>query len=571
MLLQKRIKKELEQILRQMGISDVPVQVQISQDPNRGDYTTNISFLASKKLGKSPFDIAGEIKNSLTENLREEIEKIEIVKPGFINFWIKPAFVVRNLQSSSNDALLKDIEEIHKGKKVVVEYSSPNIAKPFTIGHLRSTIIGDTIANLLEATGWEVYRDNHVGDWGTQFGKQIYAIKKWGNEEDIEKSDRPVKELVELYVKFHQEAEKQPELEVEAREWFKKLEDGDPEARRLWQKCIDWSWKEFNVIYKELGISFTENQGRGYGEAFFEDKMQSVIDELKKRGLLEAGDEGAKIVQFPKETKLPPLMILKKDGATLYATRDLTTDQFRLEHYGKDITIINEVGAEQTLYFRQLYRLEKILGWFKEEQRIHIKHGHYRFKDQKMSTRKGNVIWLEKVLAEAITRAQKFSANGDINLAKQVAIGAIKWNDLRRSPEQDIIFDWDDLLNMQGNSGPYLQYTYARTQSVLKKAGLEKAEFIIAYSDFQPEELQLLRKLLHFQEIVQEAAESFSPSTLCLYLFELAQDFNLFYQKMPILKQEKETEHFRLALTEAVGETLKKGLGLLGIAAPERM
>ncbi len=585
MTIKQQLTTELKDVLTNMGISDVAPSVDYPSDPKFGDYSTNVALIAAKKLEKNPREFAEELKVKM-QGL-EIFEKIEIAGPGFINFWIK------------NEALQNEVQEvkipqIEKKKKVIVEYSSPNIAKPFTIGHLRSTIIGDAVANLLETTGWEVYRDNHLGDWGTQFGKQIYAIKTWGNEQEIENAQRPVKLLVDLYVKFHEEAEKDPTLEDKAREWFKKLEDGDEEARRLWQKCIDWSWKEFETIYQKLGVTFTENGGRGYGESFFEDKMQPILEELKNKGFLKEGKEGAKIVEFAEETKLPSLMIVKKDGATLYATRDLATDKFRLDHYGQDVHIINEVGAEQELYFKQLYKLEEMLSWYKPGQRIHKKHGLYRFKDGKMSTRKGNVIWLEDVLEQAIRQAEKLSSDespketrevhkqnvrdhimgyGEVQeVAKQVGIGALKWNDLKRSSEQDITFDWDEILNMQGNSGPYLQYTFTRTQSVLSKSQIANVKTQISEGlQLQPEERYVLRLLARFPEVVQEAAGKLSPNVLCTYLFDLAQAFNLFYQKCPILKAEGEIGEFRLNLTQATGEILKKGLALLGIQAPEKM
>lgn len=606
-MIKLEIAKLLQEVLHAKGIDDTKVIVDYPADSRHGDYSSNVALIAAKKTGKNPMEFAEELVESLRTGNKEWrlFEDITVAKPGFINF------------SVSQEKLLKKVEAIHipnvgNGRKVIVEYSSPNIAKPFTIGHLRSTIIGDAVANLLEAVGYEVFRDNHLGDWGTQFGKQIYAIKAWGNEEELEKSDQPVKQLVALYVKFHEEAEKDPALEDEARAWFKKLEDGDAEARRLWKQCIEWSWKEFDAIYEKLNVSFTENNGRGYGEAFFEDKMSAVTDELKEKGLLIEGKEGAQIVEFPEETKFPPLMILKKDGATLYATRDLTTDRFRKSHYqDENLLIINEVGAEQALYFRQLYKLEEMLGWYKPEQRVHIKHGLYRFKDGKMSTRKGNVIWLEEVLAEAEKRAWKLQKYESVieedsaitnstksgiaarknvmgvadrsNAAQSVAVGAIKWNDLKRTPEQDIAFEWDEVLNMQGNSGPYMQYSYVRTKSVLDKArenGIEAFDPLKARlaeggfaqaSQISGDERDLLRLLSRYEEIVVEAASKFSPSTVATYLYDVAQSFNLFYQKYPILKGDEESITFRLALTAATGTVLKKGLHLLGIQAPERM
>ncbi len=593
------LQKTLQEIIEQQYATNIAVTLEQPADLQFGDFTTNAAMVLAKQLSANPREIASKIKEKMEDGKREPlekvvtlggkmeiIEKVDIAGPGFINIWIKRGTIVSHINS-----LLSDREKIAKtneSKKFIVEYSSPNIAKPFTIGHLRSTIIGDAIANLLEYTGAIVYRDNHVGDWGTQFGKQIYAIKTWGNEKEIEEAEKPVKILVELYVKFHEEAEKNPELENEGREWFRKLESGDPEARRLWKKCIEWSWKEFDQIYKKLNVRFTENDGKGYGEAFFEDKMQAVIVALKEKGLLKEGKDGAQLIFFPND-EYPPLMIVKQDGATLYSTRDLATDTFRLEHYGKEITIINEVGAEQGLYFRQLYALEEMLGLYRKDQRVHIKHGLYRFKEGKMSTRKGNVIWLEDVLEEAISRAKHLANNSEKSedsvrtgfsenrLAHIVGIGALKWNDLKRSPHEDIAFDWDTILSMEGNSGPYIQYTYARTQSVIAKSIVKSQklkvglEVEIGNLDLQAEEEMLLRLLYRFDEVVIDAARKFSPNILANYVFQLAQQYNLFYQKVPILKSEGVSQAFRLWLNTATGEILKKGLNLLGIQAPEKM
>lgn len=580
MSIKDALKKELADVLLKMGLEGIEPSVEVPADSKHGDYSSNVALIAAKKLNQPPMMVGAAIKMALDEKDIHFLSNIEVVPPGFINFRISNSYLLLQLPAivRGKTNLEKRDRRGADGKNVVVEYSSPNIAKPFTVGHLRSTIIGDAVANLLEATGWEVHRDNHLGDWGTQFGKQIYAIKAWGDEEKIDKSERPVKELVELYVKFHEFAQKDPSVEDKAREWFRQLEEGDSEARRLWKKCIDWSWKEFDTIYKELDVRFDENNGRGYGESFFEDKMDLVIAELEEKRLLKKGEEGAKLVFFP-DDKYPPLMILKKDGSTLYATRDLATDKFRLERYGNDVLVINEVGAEQSLYMQQIFAVEQMLGWYKEGQRAHIKHGLYRFKDQKMSTRKGNVIWLEDVLAEAKSRAKELGGlEGEKGLeaARAVAVGAIKWNDLKRDSKQDIIFDWDDILNMQGNSGPYMQYAYARTQSILRKSQTKfeadtKHKTQNTKYELHPEERHLLRLLSQLEEIVESAAQRYAPSILCTYLFELAQAFNLFYQKHQILKAEGESKHVRLALTEGTGSVLKRGLHLLGIHAPVKM
>lgn len=569
-----------------LGSDITEVNLEHPKIESHGDFASSIALQLSKQIGDNPRGLAEKIITHLKadEELMKAIETIDVAGPGFINFYIKKSCLLEELQ------LILDLRDRYgsraaeEEKSAIVEYSSPNIAKPFTVGHLRSTIIGDAVANLLNFTGWNVYRDNHLGDWGTQFGKQIYAIKNWGNEEKIAEAENPVRELVDLYIKFHAEVEQDPTLEDEGRLWFKKLEDGDAEARRLWKKCIEWSLKEFKRIYAILDVTFTENGGVGYGEAFFEDKMADVIEELTSKGLLKESD-GAQLVFFP-EDSMPPLMILKKDGSTLYATRDLATDKFRLQMYGKDILIINEVGVEQTLYFRQLYLLEELLGWTKPGQRVHISHGHYRFKDGKMSTRKGNVIWLDDVLktaydkAAALMQKDENTHDNDMNedlieLEKRVwkvAVGALKWNDLKRSSNLDVAFDWEEILRMDGNSGPYLQYTHARAMSVLRKANDEELKLHVENEQFNEDEEAVLRLIYRFSESVDIAAQEFAPHHVCSFLFELAQRFNTFYNNHSILNEPDErTRRLRLKLTEATAVVLQNGLQLLGIAAPERM
>lgn len=608
LMTKEKVYQKIAKALEKLGLPVTALNITTPTQEVFGDYSTSIALQLAKSEKKNPMEVAEQIADSISAE--DLIEKVEVMKPGFVNIWISKSKLVSNL-THIDPSFGNTI--IYQGKSIIVEYSSPNIAKPFTVGHLRSTIIGDAVANLLESTGATVYRDNHLGDWGTQFGKQIYAIKEWGDEKSIENSENPVKELVALYVKFHEEAEKDEKLEEEARKWFKKLEEGDEEARRLWKKCIDWSWKEFNTIYEQLGISFTENDGRGYGESFFEDKMEPVINELRQKNLLKES-KGAELVFYP-DDKLPPLMILKQDGATLYSTRDLATDKFRLENprYGQDVMIINEVGAEQALYFKQIYQLEKMLGWTKEGQRVHIKHGMYRFKDMKMSTRKGNTIWLEDVLEEATKRAfnlsnhtiswedayaesrsNKLSESAKrhvlkpseiINNAETIGIGALKWNDLKRSSHLDIVFDWDEILNMQGNSGPYVQYTYVRCKSVLNKCHPESTEsvmkdpendWILRFpqndNELNEEETAILRTLIKYPEVVTDAANNFAPNYITTYLYDLSQKYNLFYQRHQILKEENEdTRNFRILLTEKVATVLSHGLSLLGIETVEKM
>lgn len=533
----------------------------------------SVEFATIEKFGDYSSNVALKNKDINLEDLVEKINKLDLPFTAsfvgrFINFSLKDDVLVDNLISIDSTKEEYGKSKLGEGKLAIVEYSSPNIAKPFGVGHLRSTVIGDAVANLMESLGYKVMRDNHLGDWGTQFGKVICAIKKWGNEEDIEKSESPVNELVNLYVKYHEESKVDPKLDDEARSWFKKLEDGDTETKRLWQKCVDWSWVEFEKIYDLLGIKFDEsfNNGRGLGESFFESRMASIINELNEQKLLKVGEDGAKLVFFKEETKLPPLMILKKDGTTLYSTRDLATDKYRLEKFNPEI-VINEVGSEQSLYFKQLYEIEKILGWYKDGQRIHVGHGLFLLDGKKMSTRAGKTVKLDEVLVEAIERAKKLG-NTDDETAKQVGIGAIKYFDLSHHPMTNINFDWDSMFSMEGNSSPYIQYTVARINSLVTK-GKSTENLKTEDINLNDEETAVLRKLAQFQEIIVTAAKSYSPNIICNYLYDLASKFNTLYNKHKIVGSRE--EEFRLLLSKSTAQVLKNGLKLLGIEAPERM
>lgn len=555
-----KIKKLLED---SVGVSDP--QISFITNEEFGDYSTNLALTLAKEKKVNPKKLAEEI----VSKIKTEDFNISVAGPGFINFSVKNDVLVNTL--SNIDRLSGDFgkSNIGNGKLAIVEYSSPNIAKPFGVGHLRSTVIGDAIANLMEFSGYKVLRDNHLGDWGTQFGKVICAIKKWGDEKAIEESEKPVEELVKLYVKFHEASQEDEKLEDEARNWFKKLEDGDIEARRLWQKCVDWSWVEFDKIYQILGIKFYKefNNGRGLGESFFETRMQAVIKDLEDKALLKVGDEGAKLVFFESD-KYPPAMILKKDGATLYHTRDLATDKYRLEKYNPDL-IINEVGSEQSLYFKQLFEIEDLLGWYKTGQRIHVGHGLFLMDGKKMSTRAGKTVKLIEVLNEAIERAKKLG-NVDQKTAQAVGIGAIKYFDLSHHPLTNITFDWNKMLAMEGNSGPYIQYTYARSQSVVNKSTNNKIDIKnIKSATLGKEEVAVLRKLSQFDDVVIDAVKNYSPNLVCNYLYELASKFNTFYQKHKIIGSENEL--FRVSLTKSTGQVIKNGLKILGIEAPEKM
>ncbi|MDP3661411.1 MAG: arginine--tRNA ligase [bacterium] len=555
----EHIKRAIADALRQLGVQNPEVSLEHPDDLSHGDYATNVALRYAKELKVNPKKLADDIVRYIELQKISFVEKVETAGVGFINFYLSQEFFAESIKEVLQKKDDFGRNNIGKGKKVIVEFSSPNIAKPFTIGHLRSTIIGDAVAKTLSVLGFSVIRDNHLGDWGTQFGKMIVAIKKWGDIHKIAENAAPVRELVDLYIRFHAEAKTNPALEDEAREWFVKLEKGDAEARGLWKQCVAWSMKEFEGLYKRLGVSFDTM----HGESFFEDKMQAVMKELEQKKLLKES-EGAQLVFFPNEI-LPPLMILKKDGGTLYATRDLATDAWRKKEYGNGVTIINETGGEQSLYFRQIFMLEEMLGWFKSNERVHIGHGLTRGKEGKMSTREGNTIWLEEVLDEAVKRAEAINKD----TAEIVGIGSLKFNDLKREAKQDIVFDWNDVLNMKGDSGPYLQYSYARAMSVLRKSPPQLRRG--AESTRRGGGVNELEHLLYrFPEIVERAGREYAPHFIATYLIELAGAFNGWYAKERILDAGEETK-YRLALTAAFAQVMKNGLWLLGITAPEKM
>ena len=408
----------------------------------------------------------------------------------------------------------------------------------------------------MEFSGAKVIRDNHIGDWGTQFGKMIVAIKKWGDISEIKKSKEPVKDLVALYVKFHDEVEKDKTLDDLARSWFTKLEKKDKEAVLIWKLCINLSLKEFEKIYKRLGISFDT----AVGESFFNDKMDVIVEEAIQKGIAKVS-EGATLVFFEND-RYSPLMLLKSDGSSLYALRDLATDKWRKKKYGKDTIIINEVGVEQSLHFKQLFETEKLLGISNGNDRFHIAHGLYSFKSGKMSTRKGNVIWLEEVLEEAKKRAEIFNES----VAEEVGIGAIKFNDLKRDSTKEIVFDWDEILNLGGDSGPYLQYSSARAFSILEKA--KNKPKVVVPKDWIVTDIEKL--LARFGEVVERSAIELKPNQLALYLLDLACAFNNFYTHNKIIGS-GEGEKYRLAITESFRTVLSNGLTLLGIKSLKKM
>ncbi len=539
------------------------VNLEFPENSEFGDYSSNVALTTFENAKwKTPREYAEEIKSRLVSSVKlvQFIQKIEVAGPGFINFWLKTDVLISNLMQIEEEKEKYGNSEIGKGKTVIVDYSSPNIAKPFGIGHLRSTVIGQALYNFYKFLGYEVIGDNHLGDWGTQFGKLLYMITS------TKTTDFSIENLEKLYVEFHVMAKEDESLEQKAREWFKKLEDNDPEARTIWKQCINVSLNEFKRIYDLLEVKIDN----AYGESFYEEEMRQMMDDPEIKKHLSKGEDGAIIVDLTKEGIKTPLMFLKSDSATTYATRDLATIEFRVKKWHPDI-IVYEVGAEQSLHFQQLFASARLLDLVSESvELIHTRHGLYLAPDgKKFSTRKGKTIKLDEVLNEAIDRAKKLGST-DAKTAKQVGIGAIKYFDLMHSVQSNVVFDWEKIMNMEGNSGPYLQYTVARCNSVIQKASSIQDTVLYAdNSNLNSEELSVLRILNQFSEVVVSAAKNYSPNLLCNYLYDLASKYNAFYNKNRVIGSDN--ENFRLKLTSATGQVLKNGLKLLGIQSPERM
>lgn len=530
-----------------------------------GDYATNLAFFLSQLLNCSAKEAAELIVKKLKElNLAFEIEKIE-EKNGFINFWVRDTYLIDH----SRKILLKNKYFRPTRKTLVIDYSSPNIARSFGIGHFRSTNIGNALYRLYKFLGWRVIGDNHLGDWGTQFGVLIYQIKEnYLKGKSLSEAKPLLKKLTladleKWYQDFHSALARQPELEEKARYWFKKLEEGDGEARLIWTYCVKISLKEFSQLYRLLGVRFDYQ----LGESFYSDKMTEIIDLLKEKKLLKESN-GAQIVEL---APLPPALIVKSDGATTYFLRDLAALKFRLDKF-KPQLIIYEVGSEQKLYFQQLFSVAEKLGWTEKCQLVHLAHGLLRFEGAKLSTRQGRTFHLKDIIQEAEERVKKLVSKPlNRGAIKAIALGALKYNDLNQHPSQDIVFDWDKILNLEGNSSPYLQYTYSRIQSVLKRATFKFGPLFLK-SPLKLEERNVLRLMLYFPEIIKESAEKFSPHLLCQYLFQLAQAYNNLYNNLSILKAEtKEKMILRLKISRATAKIIKISLNLLGIQVLRRM
>ena len=547
------------------------IDIQNSTKKEFGDFQTNFAMVSSKLIGKNPREIA----NIIVENFKENdlIEKLEIAGPGFINIYLKNSFINKELQKIGNEKY--DFSFLDLNKKVLIDFSAPNIAKRMHIGHLRSTIIGDSIFRIFKYIGFNIVSDNHIGDWGTQFGKLIVAYNKWLDKEAYDKD--PIGELERIYVLFSDEAKKDPTLEDVAREELRKLQLGDEKNNALWKEFIEISLKEYNKVYERLNIHFDYY----YGESFYNNIMPSVLEDLKVKKIA-VEDQGALVVFFEND-KLPPAIVQKKDGSFLYSTSDLATIKFRREELKID-NAIYVTDERQQNHFKQVFDISKQLGGNYDYEKHHVWFGIMRFGDGMIfSSRSGNIIRLVDLLNEAKNKVKEVinEKNPSIpekekeQIAEIVGTGAIKYFDLSQNRTSDILFTWDKVLSFEGNTGPYLQYTYARIQSIFRKLKEEnitvKNENIIL-DDMLEIERELGTELLRFPQAIIKAYETQRPNVIADYLFDTAKLFNNFYNSKSILKEEnKAVMDARILLAEKTANIIKEGLSLLGINTVDRM
>jgi arginyl-tRNA synthetase len=555
----------LKEKIEDLSIEEIEQLIETPPNKDMGDYAFPC-FKLAKTFRKAP--------NMIAQDLAQNIESsgaISKVVPmgGYVNFFVDKTQLAQNV--------IKDVltqkekyghSDLGKGKTIVIDFSSPNIAKPFHIGHIRTTVIGNALYKIYDSQGYDTVRINHLGDYGTQFGKLIVAFKLWGSKEEVEAN--PIPELLKLYIRFHDEAEKKPEMEDEAREWFTKLENGDKEATDLWQWFRDESLKEFARVYDLLDIEFDSYNG----ESFYSDKMEGVIKTIEDKGLLQES-QGTNIVDL-EEFNMPPALITKNDGSTLYMTRDLAAAVYRKNTYNFD-KCLYVVASQQSLHFAQLFKVLELAGFEWAKDMLHIPFGMVSLEEGTLSTRKGRVVFLEDVLKQAIEKtketmlAKNPNAKNVDEIAKQVGVGAVVFQELSNSRIKDYTFSWERTLSFEGETGPYVQYTHARCCSVLRKAE-ENITDEINYELLNNEDSAEVLKLIGaFNKNIVSAMRKNEPHIITRFVLDLAQAFNKFYHDNPILVEDIELRRARIALVEATRQTLENGLKLLGMHAPERM
>lgn len=562
--------KIAEEISKKLELTkeDIKEFIEIPKDTKMGDYALPC-FKLAKEMKKSPVIIANEIKEKI-DMPNKYISKIEAVN-GFLNIFINNKMLIENVldEMESKDEKYGS-SDLGKGKNIIVEYSSPNIAKPFHVGHLRTTVIGRALYNMYKFLGYNTIGINHLGDWGTQFGKLIEGYKRFGNEYNLE--EEPIDKLTEIYVRINELCKEDESVLDDCRNNFKKLEDGDEYCTRIWQKFKDLSLREFQRIYDILNVHFDSNNG----ESFYSDKMQEVVDILRKNNKL-VESQGAEIVDLEYKN-MPPLMVTKSNGSTTYATRDLAAILYRARTYDFD-KCIYVVAYEQNLHFKQVFEVAKFLDLNEKYTNglIHVPYGMVRLKTGKMSTREGTLIKLEDILKEAVTRAKAIieeknpNIEGKDEIAKKVGIGAVIFNDLSNNMIKDEVFDWDIMLNFQGETGPYIQYMYVRTKSILEKENYKMNKELVDISELEEHGMEIIKQIYMFEEIVKQAVDKNEPSIISRYLIDIAKLYSSFYNDNKIIVDDEKIKNTRLCLTYMVGNVLKIGTGLLGMEMPDRM
>ena len=555
----------LKEKIEELTLEEIIALIEVPPNKEMGDFAFPC-FKLAKVFRKAPNMIAADLAENIEAN-----GAISKVMPlgGYVNFFVNKSQLAKTV---INDVLTKKEKYGHSDlgqeKAVVIDFSSPNIAKPFHIGHIRTTVIGNALYKIYDSQGYNVVRVNHLGDYGTQFGKLIVAFKLWGSKEAVEAN--PIPELLKLYVKFHEEAEQKPEMEDEARAWFTKLENGDEEAKALWQWFRDESLKEFARVYDLLDIEFDSYAG----ESFYSDKMGVVIDQLKEKGLL-VQSQGTNVVDL-EQYNMPPALITKNDGSTLYMTRDLAAAIYRKNTYDFD-KCIYVVGSQQSLHFQQLFKVLELMGYEWSKDLIHVPFGMVALEEGTMSTRKGRVVFLEDVLKQAVEKTKEIVLSKNPNaknvdqIAKQVGVGAVVFQELSNSRIKDYTFSWSRTLSFEGETGPYVQYTHARCCAVLRKAEEEVTTDINYDLLSDGDGAEVLKVIGSFNKSILAAMRKNEPHIITRFVLDLAQAFNKFYHDNPILVEDAELRKARLALVAATRQTIENALALLGMHAPERM
>ena len=555
----------LKEKIEDLTLEEIVALIEVPPNKEMGDFAFPC-FKLAKVFRKAPNMIAADLAENIEAN-----GAISKVMPlgGYVNFFVNKSQLAKTV---INDVLTKKEKYGHSDlgqeKAVVIDFSSPNIAKPFHIGHIRTTVIGNALYKIYDSQGYNVVRVNHLGDYGTQFGKLIVAFKLWGSKEAVEAN--PIPELLKLYVKFHDEAEQKPEMEDEARAWFTKLENGDEEAKALWQWFRDESLKEFARVYDLLDIEFDSYAG----ESFYSDKMDVVIEQLNEKGLL-VQSQGTNVVDL-EEFNMPPALITKNDGSTLYMTRDLAAAIYRKNTYDFD-KCIYVVGSQQSLHFQQLFKVLELMGYEWSKDLIHVPFGMVALEEGTMSTRKGRVVFLEDVLKQAVEKTKEIVLSKNPNaknveqIAKQVGVGAVVFQELSNSRIKDYTFSWSRTLSFEGETGPYVQYTHARCCAVLRKAEEEVTTDINYDLLSDGDGAEVLKVIGSFNKSILAAMRKNEPHIITRFVLDLAQAFNKFYHDNPILVEDAELRKARLALVAATRQTIENALALLGMHAPERM